>query len=281
MAKGVTVPITILTPKGSRTSFTPLREQVDAVVRDTRVAWFLATLNLRRDVFGLWLGKAWLVLEPLLQAGTYYVLLKYIFNLSGASVSFATFFTAATFWRSHATITIGACNLLVDSGRFVGADISLRIPYLEFLFSEILNFLIRFAVLIVFLSASGYVVGGSYVYLLYIAIAQFAFSFCLGIWLSVLGGFFRDLSRVVGHVVWLWWFFSPGLYSIGQVPDEIRWLYDLNPFAHIMPAMIEAATNGLITEVGPITNILFVSLLLMIPGGLIASQVKHRVLFRV
>lgn len=281
MAKGVTVPITVLTPKGRRTSVTPLRHQMDVAWRDMRVAWFLATLNLKRDVFGLWLGRVWLVLEPLLQAGTYYVLLKYIFNLSGASVSFATFFTAATFWRSHATMTIGACNLLVESGRYAGADISLRIPYLEFLFSEILNFAIRFVVLVVFLRISGYDLGGSNVYLLYVAASQFAFSFSLGIWLSVLGGFFRDLSRVVGHIVWLWWFFSPGLYSLEQVPNEIRWLYDLNPFAHIMPALIEAATEGSISGFGPISNILFVSLLFIFPGGLIASQVKHRVLFRV
>lgn len=281
MAKNVAVPITTLTPAGRRVSTAPLREQVEMVGREARVAWFLATLNLKRDVFGLWLGRAWLVLEPLLQAGTYYVLLKYIFNLSGASVSFATFFTAATFWRSHATLAIGSCNLLVESARYAGSDISLRIPYLEFLFSELLNFLIRFAVLIVFLRISGYHGSIGHVYLLYIAAAQFAFSFSLGVWLSVVGGFLRDLSRIVGHVVWLWWFFSPGLYSIGQVPDEIRWAYDLNPFAHIMPALIEAATVGSVSGVDTITNIFFVSLLLVIPGGMLASQVKHRVFFRV
>ena len=56
--------------------------------------------------------------------------------------------------------------------------------------------------------------------------------------------FFRDLGNVVGHVLRLWWFLSPGLYSLASL-DQIKvfkdhaWLTTLanaNPFAILFEA---------------------------------------------
>ncbi|MFC3079674.1 ABC transporter permease [Phenylobacterium terrae] len=269
------------TPGGRWSSGSPIGLRLTEALRDLRVAWYLAGMSLRREFFGLSLGRIWLVLEPALQAWTYYILLKYIFSLSGASVSFATFFSAVTFWRSHASMCASSANLIVESTRYAGSDISLRVPYLEFLFSELISFGFRFAVLILFLRVSGYLLDVSHVYLLFIAMVQFAFSMSLSVWISVLGGFFRDTGRFVGHIVWLWWFFSPGLYTIGQVPEDIRWVYDLNPFAYIMPAIVDAAVNGKVSHFGPLVWLLLGSLVAIIPGAWLAGRTKHHILFRV
>lgn len=241
----------------------------------------MATMSIRREFFGLSLGRLWLILEPALQAWTYYILLKYIFAVNGANVSFAMFFTAATYWRSHATMAQSSANIIIESTRFAGTDISLRVPYLEFLFSELISFSFRFVVLLAFLQISGQPVGASFFVMLFAAAVQFAFSMSLSVWVSVLGGFFRDTGRFIGHVVWLWWFFSPGLYTLSQVPQDIRWLYDLNPFAYIMPAIVNAALKGEVTNVPALWLILAGSLLFMIPGAWLAGRTKHRIFFRV
>jgi len=56
--------------------------------------------------------------------------------------------------------------------------------------------------------------------------------------------FFRDLGNVVGHLLRLWWFLSPGLYSL-QSLDGVSFLHDhpaiqtlagLNPLAILFEA---------------------------------------------
>lgn len=282
-AAGLDVPrrLKIITPQGQRTRGVSFAEQLRDAWHDAEVGWFLATKALKRDVFGLSFGSFWLVLDPLLFAGTYYVLLKYIFSVQGAGVSFATFFTAATFWRSHSAMLVGSASLIPEAVRFAGSDVSLRVAYFEFLLSEFFNFLPRFGVLFLFLAIAGYQITGGHLYLAYLAVAQFAFSMAVSLWVSCAGGMFRDTQRLIGHAVWLWWYLSPGLYTINNIPDQLRPLYELNPFAHIMPALIASATEGEVTRVTAVTTILVGSLLVMAPGGWLAGRLKHRIFYRV
>ena len=54
-----------------------------------------------------------------------------------------------------------------------------------------------------------------------IAAVQFVFTLACAFLVAAGNVFFRDLGNVVGHVLRLWWFLSPGLYSLAildQVP---------------------------------------------------------------
>jgi ABC-type polysaccharide/polyol phosphate export permease len=56
--------------------------------------------------------------------------------------------------------------------------------------------------------------------------------------------FFRDLGNVVGHVLRLWWFLSPGLYSLSSLDNlklfeksnVLTTLANANPFAILFEA---------------------------------------------
>ena len=48
--------------------------------------------------------------------------------------------------------------------------------------------------------------------------------------------FFRDVGHVTTYVFQAWFFLSPGLYRVEAIPEEYRELYELNPFATILPA---------------------------------------------
>jgi lipopolysaccharide transport system permease protein len=72
-----------------------------------------------------------------------------------------------------------------------------------------------------------------------IAVVQYAFSLAAAIFVSAANVFFRDLGNVTGHLLRLWWFLSPSLYSLQQLDDIefikshpiIQTLAGLNPFA--------------------------------------------------
>ena len=62
--------------------------------------------------------------------------------------------------------------------------------------------------------------------------------------ISAANVFFRDLGNAIGHGLRLWWFLSPGLYSLTaleglkvmQEHPTLRFLAGLNPFAVLFEA---------------------------------------------
>lgn len=56
-----------------------------------------------------------------------------------------------------------------------------------------------------------------------------AFAFGLGIILGVLNVFVRDIGHVVTIVLQLWFWLTPIVYPISIVPEQFRWMVDLNP----------------------------------------------------
>jgi ABC-type polysaccharide/polyol phosphate export permease len=77
-----------------------------------------------------------------------------------------------------------------------------------------------------------------------IAAVQFVFTLALAFLVAAGNVFFRDLGNVVGHLLRLWWFLSPGLYSLESL-DQIGvfkkypilvTIVDANPFAILFTA---------------------------------------------
>jgi ABC-type polysaccharide/polyol phosphate export permease len=65
---------------------------------------------------------------------------------------------------------------------------------------------------------------------------QFVFTLGIAFLLSGLNILFRDVQHLADYLLRAWFFLSPGLYLLSAVPERYRDLYDLNPFATIMPA---------------------------------------------
>lgn len=216
----------------------------------------LLRLELRQSSFGLYFGNFWLLLEPALQAGTYYFLLKVVFSIGGADASFSFFFTAVTFWRSHATLLSSAPYFLVVKGHhYVEQGFGLPIAFMEVVANEMLLLLVRLAVLLCFLVLAGYMPNWTWPLVILVGAVQFTFSMAIHVWLSMLGVIVKDSGKFVAHVVWLWWYMSPGLYSIHRIPDWAAFIYNLNPFAHLIPAYHSLLLSGTISQ-GAILSLL-------------------------
>ena len=73
---------------------------------------------------------------------------------------------------------------------------------------------------------------------------QFVFTLASAILVSAGNVYFRDLGNAVGHVLRLWWFLSPGLYSLSDLMDHnivranpiIGIVAGMNPFAVLFEA---------------------------------------------
>jgi ABC-type polysaccharide/polyol phosphate export permease len=44
---------------------------------------------------------------------------------------------------------------------------------------------------------------------------------------------FRDLKEILGNLLTLWFFATPIIYPMSQVPERYRWIINLNPMTHL------------------------------------------------
>lgn len=259
----------VITPRGETASEINLRERAIRSARDIIRAMHLIRLELKQQVFGLSLGHLWLLLEPALQAGTYFFLLSFVFGMRGSDSTFAFFLVAIIYWRSHAMLITSSPLFLVTKGhQYIEQGFGLNIAFLEFSAQELILFAIRFFVLLVFLLVAGYTPHIAWLAALFVGVCMFCFTLAMSVWLAILGTMFKDVSRFVSHFVWLWWYVSPGLYSFGRIPDWAQPFFTLNPFTYILPAAHSSLLDYTFTLTHFINNsILAVASLLVMALG--------------
>ena len=199
-----------------------------------RLARYLVQAEVTKRGSDTVLGNVWWVLDPLLQMVVYVVLVQFILGIN--KPDYPLFIFAAILpWKWFST-TLNDATLSVTGRQSLIRQI--QFPKIVLPSASVIAGTWSFAFGLVALGI---------VYLFYldrltpwvlciplIAAVQFLFTMALGILLSSLNAFFRDIQNVLRHVLRLWFYLSPGLYSLNAIVKEsptIHAILKLNPFA--------------------------------------------------
>ena len=180
------------------------------------------------------LGLLWWFIDPLLIIFTYKIIMVDILNRGNEH--YPLFLACAVIpWRWFTVSTGAAGTSLVGHAALMKSTglPRLLVPISEILMASI-NFVYSIPVLAVFMFAYGIAPS---IYLLYfpaIMLIQLIYILSLGILLSLLQVFFRDINNAWSFIVRLWFYLSPALFSIDQVPEKIKIYLMLNPFCFII-----------------------------------------------
>ena len=186
------------------------------------------------------LGNIWWVLDPVLQMAVYWIFVSVISNR--AAPDYPLFIFAAILpWKWYASVVNDATNTVVNKDKLIR---QIAFPKLVLPVSAatagVVGFvwgLIPLGLLMLFYLDR--VEPLMLVWVPVIAAVQYVFALASAVLVSAANVFFRDLGNAIGHGLRLWWFLSPGLYSlemvrqteIGQDYPIIGTLAGLNPFA--------------------------------------------------
>jgi lipopolysaccharide transport system permease protein len=101
------------------------------------------------------------------------------------------------------------------------------------------------------------------------------FGWACGLWFSPLAPRARDVRRLAGYVIGFWYFLTPVMYPISEIPEQFQFLASLNPIT----APVQLVTDGLLgvggaTALGLVTY--FVALVLVGGFGLRIFLAKER-----
>lgn len=205
--------------------------------KDVSIIQFIISSELRARVFDKTLGILMLTVEPIVIALLYYLLTVVIFRFDGNQNHFLYIFTAVIFWRWFSRTVDASPSSIISYGSVLKqTNFPIYLVILSYVALECVYMAINFCVLIVFLAFFKVYPSIQLVYLPLIILSQFSLMFWLVLVFSVAGTFIKDLSGILYAFTSVWWYLSPGIYPVSNIPAQYMWIYNLNPFTHILPA---------------------------------------------
>jgi len=209
-----------------------------------RLIRYLVSADMKKRGSDTILGNLWWILDPLLQMVVYVVFVTII--TKRPQEDYPLFIFAAILpWKWYSSVVTDAVGSVVGQAGLIRqiAFPKIVLP-LAIATADLVGFIWG---LIPLLGLMLFYPDRISIYLLWIpviALVQYVFSIATAIFLSAANVFFRDLGNVAGHVLRLWWFLSPSLFSLDQLENlnfvrEHHWVQVLaaaNPFAVLFTA---------------------------------------------
>lgn len=230
---------------GERGFVSQVREGIGDLRSRQRLVRYLVQADIKKRGADTLLGNLWWILDPLLQMVVYVILITIVARGQGIPDYPLFIFAALLPWKWFTEVIGTATSAVVGQGSLIK---QIAFPKIVLPFAAATAGIVGFAFgLIPLLGLMLFFPDRITPYLLLIpviAVVQHLFTLSLTFALSAGNVFFRDLGNVSQHVLRLWWFLSPGLYSLALLDriaffkdhPTIRVFLELNPFAVLFTA---------------------------------------------
>jgi len=206
-----------------------IREGIADIRSRRRLVRYLVNADMRRRGADTLLGNFWWVLDPLLQMAVYVVLVTLIARGRDIPDYPLFIFAAILPWKWFTASVTDATSSVASQDRLIK---QIQFPKIVLPVAATTAGVVGFAFGLVPLAALMLFhidrLTPFIVLIPVIAAVQFVFTLAVALLVSAGNVFFRDLRNVVGHVLRLWFYLSPGLYSLA-VLDAVR-IFDQYPF---------------------------------------------------
>jgi lipopolysaccharide transport system permease protein len=242
------------------------RTDLRDLVRYRHLLRYLVGSALRTENANTVFGFLWWVLDPLLQCAVYVVFIGVILGHGGKDFPIFVL-TALIVWELFSVATSDAVTSTV---RKEASMRQVAFPKSVLPLARVLGAAVHFAAsyVVVVLVAILFGIYPSVYSLLGVPVALVVLVFTLGVsfFLSAVNVFFRDTTKLIRYVFRMWFYLSPGLYAVSQVPESFRSLYELNPFATFFTAFRDAVMYHHVPDFAALAVVLASSLVILALG---------------
>lgn len=182
------------------------------------------------------LGVAWTFINPLLQLAVFAFVFQTVLRVNIPQyASFA--FSGLLVWTWTQTALFQA-TALITSNRALVRQPGFPIAVLPIITvtTGLIHFLLALPVLLIFLAIDEVQLTASILFLPLLLILQFVLTVSFAYPLAALNVTFRDTQHTLGVILQLLFYLLPIFYTLDQVPDRLRGLYQLNPMVLLLNA---------------------------------------------
>ena len=238
------VAVSIRHASGRVPMLTLLREGIADILSRRSLVRYLVQAEMKKRGSDTILGNLWWIIDPLLQMLVYVVFISIIARRPAPD--YALFiFVAIVPWKWYSAVISDATTAVVRHDKLIKqiAFPKLVLP-MATTTAGVVGFVWGLVPLLILLLLHPHRLSLMLVWVPVIAAVQYVFTLASAILVSAANVFFRDLGNAVGHGLRLWWFLSPGLYSLAALEgletiENHPWLKTIagfNPFAVLFEA---------------------------------------------
>lgn len=193
---------------------------------------YLVQSDLKSQHKNSYLGFFWWLLDPLLQIFIYYFVVVVVFQRAkGAEYGIYLAIGLMTWRWLSSSITTAVRSITSQAGIIT----QVYLPKVTFplcrVLSQMINFGFGLIVIAICLAFFKIKPGMAAIWLPYVISVQFLFLLAISTLIAYLSVFVRDMEMIAGHLMRIWFYFSPVIWYADRLPKKVMWLVELNPMA--------------------------------------------------
>jgi lipopolysaccharide transport system permease protein len=225
----------------TRPSARRLLAEAYADIRDRRrLVRYLVQADIRKKGADTFFGNLWWILDPLLQMVVYVVFVGLILDRN--TPDYPLFILSAILpWKWFTTSVNDAASAVVSQEKLIK---QIQFPKIVLPVAAntagVVGFAFGLIPLFAIMLLYAHRISPNLLLIPVIAVVQYLFTMGVAFLVSAVNVFFRDLGNVLRHVLRLWFYLSPGLYSLALL-DQTE-VFQENPvlsfIAHANPMAI-------------------------------------------
>ena len=258
-----------------------LREAVVEVLGRRRLIRYLVQADLHKKGADTLLGNLWWVLDPLLQMAVYVVLVSVIFQRGGPD--YPLFLLAAILpWKWFQSSIQDGITSVSGAERLVR---QIKFPKLVLPVAAVMAGIVNFAfglipLFVLMLLFFRERIELTLFLIPVVAVVQLVFNLALTILLAAVNVFYRDVGNLSRHVLRLWFYLSPALFSLEELVQAtesypvIQQVLTLNPWATMFTAYRAVIYDGVLPDWTALGLVLTGSLVLLALATLFFKRVE-------
>ena len=227
------------------------------------------------------LGMGWSVLAPLLTL----LILQFVFgNYFGRRISHYTIYLFCgnlLFSYYKEATTTGMKALLSNAGIFTKVNVPKYLFLMSQSISSLINFGLSLILFFVFVISDGITIKPYFIMLLYPICCLIVLNLGVGLILSALNVFFRDMSYLYNIFTLLLMYLSAIFYQITIVPEKFRMFFYFNPVYCYIEYFRKIVLNGVIPTLAFHGLCAFYAIAFFLIGCWIYKKYNHKFLYYV
>ena len=247
----------------------PVRPYVRELWRRREFAREMSRTNLRAQHFNTMFGQLWLVLNPLLLAGVYFVLVDILRSGSRGTDFFAHLMAGLFAYYFVSDAMRLSVKSVTSGGRLIlNTAFPRALLPLSSVLTSFLRFLPTIAIYIPVHIIAGLPFGPHLLWVIPLVGLMFVLAAGGAMLVSSLQVYFRDLKNFLPYGLRVWLYASPVLYFADEVPDRYDWLLAINPLGGLLTAWSDVINQGIAPHASSLALAVGWSFGIFLAGGL-------------
>lgn len=197
---------------------------------------FLAWRDLKTRYAQTTIGFAWAIVQPVAMMLLFTLVFSNFAKLPSDGVPYPIFvYTALLPWGYFSrSLDKSSFSMVAESNLITKVYFPRVIVPISATLVGMIDFAIAFLLLLAMMAFYGVMPSWEALLVPMFLLLIMLISLAVSLWLAALFVRFRDIAAAMPLVTQLWMFASPVVYPASMVPDQWRWLYNLNPMVGVL-----------------------------------------------